>query len=83
MLLAENYFALKLAEAWKEIVTEFERVSFTPDPFDKYILDNFVDKMNLWTGELKQSQLNIIKAGNEMVLPLANNTRHSLPTLHI
>lgn len=68
MLLAENYLALKLAEAWKEIDVEFQRACFTPNPSDDMIISNFMDKMKIWVTSLKKVQQSILKAEKQQVL---------------
>lgn len=61
MLVAENYFALKLSEAWNEIAVEFERASFVPNPSDEMVLSNFMKKMAIWIEQLRQTQISILK----------------------
>lgn len=67
MLVAENYFALKLVEAWKEIVIEFERATFKSNPAEQLILNNFIEKMQEWNKQLKITQTFILKNEKEKV----------------
>lgn len=67
MLLAENYFPLKLAEAWKEISIEFQQKSFVPHPTDQQIISMFLERMETWTKHIKTTQLNIFKSDTKKV----------------
>lgn len=68
MLLAENYFALKLAEAWKEIEIEFKKAYFVPLPADEMVITSFLKKMKIWIEHLKIAQMAIIEIDQRQVL---------------
>lgn len=77
MLVAENYLALKLAEAWKEIVVEFDRANYVPNASDQLILSNFMDKMLVWTEYLKTEQESILKSDRKKVWCYSEKNSHT------
>lgn len=59
--LAENFFALKLAEAWKELSRDLANSNIIPVFIDAQMLNILTEKMQKWNENVQQEQLEIIK----------------------
>ncbi|KAG5888919.1 hypothetical protein JTB14_019415 [Gonioctena quinquepunctata] len=61
MLLADNFLALKLGEAWVELQVEFNTVKFQPLPSDKKVISSLVTRYHKWGEFLRKTQLEILE----------------------
>nr|XP_023027389.1 cilia- and flagella-associated protein 69-like [Leptinotarsa decemlineata] len=68
MLMAENFLALKLGEAWVELEIEFTVMNFKPLPADYKIMSTLVTRYHKWGEYLKETQNEIFREGKEKEL---------------
>ncbi|VEN63456.1 unnamed protein product [Callosobruchus maculatus] len=65
LLLADNFLALKLCEAWKEVNKEVHDIEFVASSFDRKILNNLIDRSHKWGKHLKKVQHEVLQEENE------------------
>ncbi|KAJ8955553.1 hypothetical protein NQ318_001383 [Aromia moschata] len=56
MLLAENFLALKLGEAWLELKTDLDRIPVTLIPADSKMMTYLIDRAVKWSSYLQKFQ---------------------------
>nr|CAH7743497.1 unnamed protein product [Callosobruchus chinensis] len=61
LLLADNFLALKLCEAWKEVNTEMHDIDFIASSFDRKILNNLIERSHRWGKHLKKVQHEVLQ----------------------
>ncbi|KAL1497007.1 hypothetical protein ABEB36_008039 [Hypothenemus hampei] len=60
-VLANNYLALKLGEAWKEIQQEFTKTKIKPIPYDKKTLEMMVQITDKWAKDIQKIQQDVLR----------------------